>query len=328
MASWQAYALDAVLRVTIKRQLRNNTDIASVRATLGGGQLPVPGDVFYRSDIVGGVPGEWITAPTTPAAAPTLLYLHGGGYLACSPRTHRPITAWFAKAGFDVFAPDYRLAPEHPFPAAVDDAEAAYLGLLAAGRAPENLVVAGDSAGGGLAMALLVKLRDAGHPLPAGVALFSPWTDLAVTGDSVRENVRQDAMFWAPGIAVGAAFYLDGADPRTPLASPLYADLHGLPPLLIQAGARELLRDDSTRLAERARAAGVRAELRIWPVVPHVWQLMHGFVPEARESLSLAVKFLTEAIGEGHGSALDPLWPEAPDPRDGREQRSQASHVG
>jgi len=147
----------------------------------------------------------------------------------------------------------------------------------------------------------LIKLRDEGHTLPAAGALFSPWTDLAVTGESMRENVRNDAMFWAPGISVGASFYLDGADPRTPLASPLYADLAGLPPLLIQAGARELLRDDSTRLAARAGAT-----LRIWPVVPHVWQLMHSFVPEGRESLALAGDFLKQAIKQGQGSALDP----------------------
>jgi acetyl esterase/lipase len=123
-----------------------------------------------------------------------------------------------------------------------------------------------------------------------------------VTGESVRENVDKDAMFWAPGLSVGAAFYLDGADPRSPLASPLYADLSGLPPMLVQAGARELLRDDSTRLAARAGA-----EVRIWPVVPHVWQIMHAFVPEGRESLVLAGEFLKEKIREGQGSALDPL---------------------
>ena len=301
MASWQAHVLDALLRVTIKRQLKNNTDIASVRATLGGGGMPAPKGVSFRAGIVGDVPGEWASA--TAEGAPTLLYLHGGGYFACSPQTHRPVTWWFAKAGFSVFAPDYRLAPEYPFPAAVEDAEAAYLGLLGAGHAAQNLVVAGDSAGGGLAVALLVKLRDGGHPLPAGGALFSPWTDLAVTGDSVRENVRKDAMFWAPGISVGAAFYLDGADPRTPLASPLYADLHGLPPLLIQAGERELLRDDSTRMAARTGAA-----LRIWPVVPHVWQIMHRFVPEGRESLMLAADFLKEKVKEGQG-ALPPAPP-------------------
>ena len=303
MASWQAHVLDALLRVTIKRQLKNNTDIASVRATLGGGGVPVPKGVSFRAGVVGDVQGEWASADATSEGAPTLLYLHGGGYFACSPQTHRPLTGWFAKAGFSVFAPDYRLAPEHPFPAAVEDAEAAYLGLLGAGHAARNLVVAGDSAGGGLAVALLVKLRDGGHELPAGGALFSPWTDLAVTGDSARENVRKDAMFWAPGISVGAAFYLDGADPRTPLASPLYADLRGLPPLLIQAGERELLRDDSTRLAARTGAA-----LRIWPVVPHVWQIMHGFVPEGRESLTLAAEFLTGKVKEGQG-ALPPAPP-------------------
>jgi acetyl esterase/lipase len=158
------------------------------------------------------------------------------------------------------------------------------------------MVVAGDSAGGGLAVALMLSLRDGGHAMPAGAVLFSPWTDLAGTGASVQENAKKDAMFWATGLTAGAAFYLGGTDARNPLASPVYADLRGLPSLLIHAGARELLRDDSTRLAENARLAGVPVELRIWDVVPHVWQLANGFVPEARESLDLAVGFLRRVV--------------------------------
>jgi acetyl esterase/lipase len=296
MASWQAHALDAVLRITVKRKLKGNTSLESVRAALGGNALPGPKDVFYRTDIVGGVPGEWVTAPESPAGAPLLLYLHGGGYFACSPLSHRPITGWFAKAGYTVFVPDYRLAPEHPFPAAVTDAAAAYQALRDAGHAAGRMVVAGDSAGGGLALALLLTLRDAGVALPAAAALFSPWTDLAGTGASMRENEKNDAMFWADGMPNGAAFYLAGAEADTPLASPLYAELEGLPPLLIHAGERELLRDDSTRLAAKAKAAGVRVELQIWPVVPHVWQLLPGFVPEAQKSLKMADRFLKGAI--------------------------------
>jgi acetyl esterase/lipase len=221
-----------------------------------------------------------------------LLYLHGGGYFAGSPQTHRPITGWFARAGFAVFAPDYRLAPEHPFPAALDDARAAYGGLLAAGHAAARLVVAGDSAGGGLALALLLALRDADVALPAAGCLFSAWTDLAGTGASMQENAQIDAMFWPEGLPQAAAFYLNGADPRTPYASPLYGDYAGLPPLLLHVGERELLRDDSVRVA--ARAPG--AQLRVWPVVPHVWQLLHAFLPEARESLTIAAGFLGDAV--------------------------------
>jgi acetyl esterase/lipase len=297
MASWQAHALDLAIRFTVKRKLKNQTDLAVVRGILGRGELPAPKDVTYTSETVGGVAGEWVRAPGTPDDAPTLLYLHGGGYFACSPRTHRPLTGYFAKAGFAVFVPDYRLAPEHPFPAALDDAEQVWLALLAGGRSPSRMVVAGDSAGGGLAVALMLRLRDGGNALPAAAALFSPWTDLAGTGASVQENAKKDAMFWAPGILAGASFYVGAADAKNPLISPLYAKLHGLPPMLIHAGAREILRDDSTRLADYARRAGVRVELRIWDVVPHVWQLANPYVPEAAESLAIAAGFLKDAVG-------------------------------
>jgi acetyl esterase/lipase len=298
MASWQAHVLDALLRVTMKRRLRNTTSLEKARAVLNGGVLPIPDDVVYRPDSVSGISGEWVTALATRHGAPVLLYLHGGGYFACSPRTHRPITSWFARAGFVVFAPEYRLAPEHPFPAAVEDAEAAYLGLLDAGHRADNIVIAGDSAGGGLCLALLLRLRDRQHRLPRAAALFSPWTDLAGSGESMRTNAARDAMFWAPGLSQAAAFYLGTASARTPLASPLYGDLSGLPPLLIHVGDREVLRDDSTRLAERAREAGVAVTLRIWKVVPHVWQLAHHFVPEGRQSLREVEIFLHHELRE------------------------------
>jgi acetyl esterase/lipase len=299
MASWQAHVLDALLRVTVKRRLRQNTDLAHVRAVLNSGNLPIPPNIAYRRHQFGRVGGEWVLAPDAGAAPPVLLYLHGGGYFACSAVTHRSITSWFAKAGFSVFVPDYRLAPEHPYPAAVEDAEAAYLALLDQGHDAGNIVVAGDSAGGGLTLALLLRLRDRLHRLPASAALFSPWTDLAGTGASVKTNATRDAMFTGAGLTAAAAFYLGRTSARTPLASPLYGDLRGLPPLLIHVGARELLRDDSTRLAERAQEAGVRVTLRVWPVVPHVWQLLHRFVPEGRESLRETAAFLRAAVGDG-----------------------------
>jgi acetyl esterase/lipase len=298
MASWQAHALDLLIRVQVKRKMKKQPDLPQVRKMMNGGTLPAPKDVTFQPDTVGGIAGEWALAPGVPETAPVLLYLHGGGYFACSPRTHRPITGAFAKAGLRVFVPDYRLAPEHPFPAAIEDAQAAWHGLLARGHEAADIGMAGDSAGGGLALALMLALRDSGHALPAAAALFSPWTDLAGTGESVKTNLRRDAMFWAPGLTEGSAFYLGNADARTPLASPLYADLHRLPPLLIHAGEREILRDDSTRLAQKAREAGVSVEARIWPVVPHVWQLA-AFVPEARESLTRAADFLKAAIAGG-----------------------------
>ncbi len=293
MASWQAHLITWTLKYQVKRRLRTQTDIGKARATIAAVKQRIPKTVTAEPRSVGGVAGEFLS-PAQGAPRGMLLYLHGGGYFACSAHTHRPITTGFASRSLQVFAPDYRLAPEHPFPAAIEDAVAAYRGLLASGVAAEAITLAGDSAGGGLAMATLLSLRDAGDPLPAAVVLFSPWTDLAATGASLVTNDKRDAMFNGDGIARGAVPYLAGADPRHPLASPIYASLHGLPPMLIHAGSYEVLLDDSTRLAERTRAAGGTVTLRTWPVVPHVWQLFR-FVPEARESLDEAAAFLLNA---------------------------------
>ena len=294
MASLQAHFLDLFIRTQIKSKMKGTTDVAQVRRTLESGSLPPPKGVTFTPDTVGGVGGEWVRAD---GAAPThtLLYLHGGGYFACSPRTHRPITGAYAKQGFAVFVPDYRLAPEHPFPDAVEDAEAVWHGLLASGHTPDQLTVSGDSAGGGLSLALMLTLREKQHAQPAAAALFSPWTDLAGTGPSVISNAGRDAMFWAPGLQKGGEIYLGATSPQNPLASPHYADLAGLPPMLIHAGDREILRDDSVRLADHARAAGIEVELQVWPVVPHVWQLAR-FVPEARRSMAAAATFLRRHV--------------------------------
>jgi len=297
MSSWQTHVLNMLIRVQVKRRFRGNPDPVRARAILGRGTLRVPAGANCRASTLGGVAGEWVTRARTTGSAPVLLYLHGGGYFACSPRTHRPITASFALAGFDVFVPEYRLAPEHPYPAAVDDVETVWNALRAAGHDAVALTVAGDSAGGGLALALMIRLRDEGNALPAAAVLFSPWTDLAATGASLRANARRDPMFRPQGVPTVAAWYLKGADPRTPEASPLYATLAGLPPMYIEVGEREMLRDDSTRLAARARAEGVDATLTIWPVVPHVWQLACAFLPEGRESLRRAAAFLHQHVG-------------------------------
>ncbi len=284
------------LRHTFKPRLARAASAQHARAIMNGGIFKNPAGVKITPATLGGVPGEWVESASQLAAV-VLVYLHGGGYFACSARTHRPFTTAFAQRGLRVYAPDYRLAPEYPFPAGLDDAVAAWLAVRAAVGDSTPMVIGGDSAGGGLALATMLKLRDQGAPLPAAAALFSPLTDLIGIGESRRINNRRCAMFSGAGLLRATEFYIadTGSDPSNPLASPLYADLHGLPPLLIHVGTDETLRDDSTELAARARAAGVRVELTLWPVVPHVWQMFHPFVPEGRQSLAAAAAFLREA---------------------------------
>lgn len=235
--------------------------------------------------------GEWLLREA--GSARTILYLHGGGYYFCSPKSHRTITFGLApRAQADVFSLDYRLAPEHPFPAAHDDALAAYRQLLAEGRQAGSIVIAGDSAGGGLALATLVALRDAGDPLPAGAVLYSPWTDLACTGASLRENEGRDPMFTGNVFARVAPLYVGGESATHPWVSPLHADMHGLPPLFMLAGSTEVLLDDTLRVAERARAAGVQVECGIEQGLPHIWPIYAPFAPEARRALDDSARFV------------------------------------
>jgi acetyl esterase/lipase len=282
----------------VKNRISEHTNIKQARANLSAFKHKVPAGLRAKDAEIGGVPGEWVQ-PAAGNAAGTLLYLHGGGYFACSPSTHRPITCGYARRGLDVFAPEYRLAPEHPFPAALEDAVAAYRGLIASGIPAKSIAVGGDSAGGGLALATLLFLKAAGDPMPAAAALFSPWTDLAGTGATLRSNTKRDAMFAGVGMERIVDPYLAGHDPTDPLASPLYGDLAGLPPLLLHAGSYEVLLDDSVRLAERAEAAGVTVTLRTWPVVPHVWQLFP--LPEAAQSMDEAAAYLRRELAANRG---------------------------
>ena len=307
MASWQAHFMSFVLRHTFKPRLARSTNAVQARRVMGGGAaFKTPSGVQITPAALGGVPGEWIKAESSPHAG-VLLYLHGGGYFACSAASHRAYTTFFAEQGFRVYAPDYRLAPENPFPAAVLDAVAAYRDLRTEGGASTPIVIGGDSAGGGLALAAMLKLRTEGDALPVAAVLFSPLTDLVGTGNSRMTNDKRCAMFFGNGLSFARDLYLGSSgDPHDPLASPLYAGLQGLPPLLIHVGADETLLDDSTRLAERARAAGVPIELTVWPTVPHVWQLFHRFVPEGRQSLAAASLFLTKTIAGAKGAVQSP----------------------
>jgi acetyl esterase/lipase len=272
----------------VRSRLGDMRDLEQMRRVFEGRTLPPPRGVRFRADTIGGAPGEWAEA----GGDKPLLYLHGGGFVGCSPQTHRPLTGGFAARGFRVFAPDYRLAPKHPFPAAVEDAVSVWRDFSE--RVGRPAVVAGDSAGGNLAASLTLIVKNEARR-PAGAALFSPATDMTGGGESWIVNSTRDAMFTV-GLANLVDFYLNGADPRDPRASPLFGDLSGLPPILLHVGEAELLRDDSVRFAEAANAAGSRAVLKVWDGAPHVWQFMHGFVPEARLSLDEAAAFLNEAL--------------------------------
>ena len=287
VSSWQATLSSFVIRHTIKGKLAAAKDVTAVRAVFNrSGLYSIPAGIKITPAAVGGVPGEWVEG-ANPSRE--MLFLHGGGYIACTLKTHRPYSCFFAEQGFRVFMPDYRLAPEHPFPAGLDDAVAVYRGMGI------SLVIAGDSAGGGLALATMLRVKAEGRALPTAAALFSPLTDLTGVGDSRVSNDRRCAMFHGKVLDEVTAYYVPGAGPeklRDPLVSPVYADYTGFPPMLIHVGEDETLRDDSVRLSARVREFGVAVDLRIWPAVPHDWQLLYRMVPEGRESLELASAFL------------------------------------
>lgn len=303
--SWQSAIINALTRRLIKsrwQHWRAGPDgVALLRATFAQPRWMRErraGAARVTKVTEAPVPGEWVLPKDGVVEdGRTILYLHGGGYVFCTEETHRPLTTALAnRARARVFVPAYRLAPEHPFPAAVDDCVAAAAWLFTQGAEPGRTVVGGDSAGGGLAAALCVARRDAGLAPLAGALLFSPWTDLAATGKSIESNASRDAMFVGSQIANFAREYL-GATPAThPLASPLYADLAGLPPMLIQASTQEVLLDDARRLAERARAAGGIVTLREWDDLVHVWQMWTPFMPEARAAIAEAATWIRERV--------------------------------
>ena len=257
----------------------------------------LPEGVEVLKDELGGVPVEILTPPSRGAG--TFLYLHGGGYAIGSPASHRHLVGALAAASRTrAFALDYRRAPEHPFPAAVDDAVAGYRGLLDSGVAPGSIVLGGDSAGGGLTVAALVAIRDAGLALPAAGVCISPWADLTNGADSYRTHAARDPLVFQEDIDRWGAAYLAGADPRTPLASPLHADLSGLPPLLVQVGSEEVLLDDSRKLAARCEAAGVEAELEVWDEMIHVWHWFGEYLDEADSAVRRIADFVGAHLAE------------------------------
>jgi len=259
-------------------------------------QFAVPDDVTVEQVDTGVVPALWVSTPGASGNR-TILYLHGGGYVIGNAWNYRELTSHLARAAdARALVVDYRLAPEHPFPAAVDDAVAAYRWLLGQGASPQSIVVAGDSAGGGLALATVMALRDAGDPLPAAVATLSPWVDLECSAETFTTKADLDPVVQREGVLGMAEMYLAGQDARSPLASPLHGDLSGLPPLLIHVGTRETLLDDSLRLAEQARAAGVDVTLEKVDEAPHVYQLFSSMLSEGRTSIDQIAQFIRKHV--------------------------------
>lgn len=255
-----------------------------------------PPDVTFDTVTAGGVPAEWVT-PEGFDAGRAIVYCHGGGYATGAAATFRSLTSHLARATrVRVLAVDYRLAPEHPYPAALDDALAAYRSLLA-DHSPEDIAFVGDSSGGGLVLGALVALRDAGDPLPAAAVCLCPWTDLTLSGGSLETNAASDVMVRAATLRLMSDAYLGSVEATTPTASPLFADLAGLPPLLIQVGAGEILLDDAKRLAERAAASGVDVTLDVADDGFHVWHSFADMLPEAREAIAQVAAYLDTRLG-------------------------------
>lgn len=286
MASPQLQMALDTFKMMGEKLAQAGNDLKAMRAVMEGmTAFPSAGETRCTPVNAGGVPAEWIAA-SGAVDDRVILYLHGGGYVMGSIATHREMAARLSKAArARALVIDYRLAPEHPFPAAVDDAVAAYRWLLSQNMKPSRIVVAGDSAGGGLTLATLVALRDAKAPLPAAGVCISPWTDMEGTGDSMVTRAKADPVVQKQGLLGMAQLYLGGKDPKSPLAAPLYANLEGLPPLLIQVGDAETLLDDATRVAEKAKRAGVTVDLEVWPEMPHVWHLFAPFLPEGQQAI-------------------------------------------
>lgn len=306
MISLRARLTRALLRLRVRFR-KPDAPMPERRARLDrlGGAIAAADGVRIVPEPIDGVYAEWLV-PAGAAEDEVVLYLHGGAYTAGSCASHRNAVSHIARAaGIRLLMPEYRLAPEHPFPAALEDGLAAYRWLLERGTDPRKVILAGDSAGGGLALAVMVAARDEGMPLPGAASLISAWTDLAATGGSLKSRNDKDPWFDADEIAPMARHYHQDTDPRHPLVSPLYASLEGLPPLMLQVGDHEVLLNDSTRVAEKAREAGVDVTLRVWPAMWHVWHFFVGRMPEAKQAILEMAAFMEARMAAGRKSAGD-----------------------
>jgi epsilon-lactone hydrolase len=292
MTQQQRQALDELLR---HGPLDVGGDIAEQRTIFHDmiASIPLPEDVSAKQDELGGVPVVIVETSGLEDTADVLLYFHGGAYaLGSAPDSVGLAADVVRRVGARAVSVDYRLAPEHPFPAAVEDAVAAYRALLDQGVPSSRIAFVGESAGGGLVMACLVAVKDAGLPQPAAAAVFSPWADLTLSGASIAGKAALDPALTPQALRTRARDYLGDQDPATVLASPILADLSGLPPLLIQAGSHEILLDDAVRLAARAATQDVRVQLQVWPEVPHVFQSFAALLDEADQALNAAAAFI------------------------------------
>jgi acetyl esterase/lipase len=289
--------LNLWLRFSEKRLMARETDVNAARARIEkqAALLKDPPGARYREAPIAGVPATWVEGPQD---APLIVWFHGGAYCLGSPRSYRAmVAALAARAGMRAVLPDYRLAPEHVFPAAPDDAATVYRGLIDAGETPERMVLGGDSAGGGLALGLLHAICAQGLPGPGALVTFSPWADLTLSGGTLRSLAWRDAMLPTARLPEIRDLYLDGADPRDPRASPHLGRFAGAPPVLILASEVEILLDDARMMARRLETDGVPVELDLWPSVPHAWPLFQGQIPEADRALDRTAAFLRETVG-------------------------------
>lgn len=262
------------------------------------GLAPVADRVRVERTSIAGLESEW-HSPVTPVDGKVLLYLHGGAYILGSCLSHRNLVSHMARyAGIRALVPEYRLAPEHRFPSAVEDAAAVYRALLNDGFAPNNIVVSGDSAGGGLTMAMLLTLRDAGDPMPAAAFLLSPWLDLTTSGESMQTRREQDPWFHEDDIDLVARYYCSEDQLGHPLVSPVFADLRGMPPVHVQVGDDEILLSDATRLAHGLREAGSDVQIDVYDDMWHVFQMFVQIVPESRDALKTLCRAMQEELSK------------------------------
>ena len=310
LAGTRGRLLNLIMRSYFKRKAARlqftDDDIAMARRRLERiSEIGARADSAVRIDAtsLGAQSVEIVEAGEPPSERPVILYLHGGGFMAGSPRTHRGITRYLARSvGARVVVPDYRLAPEHVFPTALHDAVDSYARLLES-TPPSRVAIAGDSAGGNLTLSTLLEARERGLPMPAAAVTISPWADLTGSGESVRSMARKEAMLPANKLSDAARLYAGHVDLTLPTVSPVFGDYSGLPPLLVHVGTTEILLDDARRVVARARAAGVEAHLRLWRSLPHVFHVFSDYLPAARTALQEISDFMQRHLRSGETPA-------------------------